>query len=96
MYFTVLVGFDTGEGKAGGFTARVKLEHDGLQRAIFQATIFQPNAEWLQTVHDCSFAREQQPCAFFRAGHQRFLMTIDDKHTQWFFPSQCWDPVRGW
>jgi hypothetical protein len=57
MYFALFGGLHTSESYASGLAAWIKFERDGLQLALFEAPILQPNTERFQTMDNCSFAR---------------------------------------
>jgi hypothetical protein len=65
---------DSGHGHAGFFATRVDLEYDFLNDTAY--AIFQAKGERIHSHHHRAPASKQKPGSFFRARHQRFLLSV--------------------
>ena len=76
MHFALRGIFYPHQSDSSGLATRVQFEGHRLHLTGRVCTIFEPDGERPQPMHDCSFAPEQQTRPFLRARHQRFLPPI--------------------
>jgi hypothetical protein len=79
--------FHASQGHPGCLTPRINFQRDRLEDTCFDASVTQPDGERLDAMHHGSPSRQQLPGAFGGAGHQCFLLLIQDKdHSYLPFP----------
>ena len=66
------------DGKPGGLAARIELQAQRL--GCTAHAIFQAEGERMQPHHHRPTSCQQQPRPLLRAGHQRLLLLVQDKH----------------
>jgi hypothetical protein len=71
---------DPRQGQAGGFRARIDLEHDWLQRALLDTAIFETDRERTKPMDHGPFAREQETGAPGGTRHERLFLSVEHKH----------------
>jgi len=72
--------FHTSQGHPGRVGAWINFEHHWLHGALLHTPIFEPDGEWLETMHYRSLVGEQDACAAWCAGHKWLLVFVQDKN----------------
>jgi hypothetical protein len=68
------------QGQAGRLAPGIDFEHDGLQRALLDAAVLEPDRERAEPVDHGPLARKQEAGAPGGTWHERLFLFVEHKH----------------